>query len=101
MQKAAHSILLFARVSEVELYSAVFRARKMSIVMGKHGHVVVDWLRLMPINHILQQCIMHGVCVAVLYVVKAYSAEVQLDSGVFNCGGKVCTEVAKGEGGGR
>ena len=47
MQKAAHSILLFAKVSEVELCSAVFRARKMSIVMGKRGRVVVDWLRLM------------------------------------------------------
>ena len=52
-------------------------------------------------NHILQQCIMCGVCVAVLYVMEPYGTKAQLDSGVFNCGGKVCTEVAKGEGGGR
>ena len=47
LQKAVHSILL---LSEVELCSAVFGARKMSIVIGKRGRVVADWLRLMPLT---------------------------------------------------
>ena len=50
MQKAAHSMRLFVRVSVVELCRAAFRARRMSMVMGSRGLVVVDWLRFMPLT---------------------------------------------------
>ena len=53
---------------------------------------------LNSLDHVLQQGVCGWVAVAMLNVVETEGTQVELDGGVLDRPGQVCTEVAKSEG---